>query len=125
MSLNWILLASIFILGVLTLVSGVFLVIWMTRLNRKIFNGQEISLRRYFVASALNGLCVLLIFLGCILLVGFADKGYAWSVHDIQWIVAVGFIGGIFIMLGSLWSYFIAGKFRELLYQKLNDKYKK
>ncbi len=125
MSLDRILLALIFVFGFFMLASGIFLLVWTSRLNRKIFNGQEVSLRRHFIASALNGLCVFLISLGCVLLVGFADKSYSWSVRDIPWIAALGFIGGIFMMVGSLWSYFIAGKFRELLYQKLKDKYKK
>jgi NADH:ubiquinone oxidoreductase subunit B-like Fe-S oxidoreductase len=59
------------------------------------------------------------------LLAGLADKDYAWSRLDIIWIVILGFICGIFMMIGSLWSYFVAGKFHVLLYQKLREKYKK
>ena len=123
MNLNWFF--PVLILTVLILISGVFLMLRMIRVDRKIFNGEEASLRTYLIGSALTGACVFLLFVGMILVTALVVKDIGWLRDGIIWIIILGLAGGIMAMIGSLWRYFIAGKFRELLYQKLKEKYKK
>lgn len=110
---------------VLMLISGIFLMLWTTRLNRNILNGQETSLPKYFIGSALSGLWIFLISVGGILVLGSVYEGYAWTLLETIEIVIVGLIGGIAAMLGTLWQFFIVTKFRDILYQGLIQKDKK
>jgi hypothetical protein len=117
MNLNW-------VFPALMLISGVFLMLWTTRFNRNILNGQETSLPKYFVGSALSGLWIFLISVGGILLLGSVYEGYGWTTFETIEIVIVGVIGGIVAMIGTLWQFFIVTKFREILYQMLGRKNK-
>jgi hypothetical protein len=110
---------------VLMLISGIFLMLWTTRFNRNILNGQETSLRKYFVRSALYGLWVFLISVGGILAAGSVYEGYNWTTRETIGIALLGVIGGILAMIGSLWQFFIVTKFRDSLYQRLSRKNKK
>ena len=110
---------------VMMLVSGVFLMLWTTRFNRNILNGQETSLRKYLIGSVLYGLWVFLISVGGILAAGLVYEGYSWTSRETIWIAILGVIGGILAMIGSLWQFFIVTKFRDILYQSLRRKNKK
>lgn len=118
MNLNW-------FFPALIVIFGVFLMLWTTRLNRNILNGQETSLPKYFVGSALSGLWIFLISVGGILLIGSVYEGYGWTLTETISIVSVSVIGGIAAMLGTLWQFFIVTKFRDSLYQSLIRKNKK
>ena len=113
------------VLSILTLVSAVFLMFWRLRSDRNLFNGQETSLRKYFTASALQGLCVFLLYIG-IFLVGVAMyPDYGFTTRETILIVVLGLIVGILAMIASLWQFFIVTKFRESLYQSLSRRIKK
>jgi hypothetical protein len=111
-------------LPILMLASGVLLMLWTTRFNRNILNGQETSASKYFIGSGLYGLWVFLISVGGILTVGLVYEGHGWSSYETVEIVILGAIGGILAAIGSLWQFFIVTKFREILYQSLNRKNK-
>ena len=110
---------------VLMLVSGVFLMVWTTRLNRNILNGQETSLRKYFVGSSLSGLWIFLISVGGVLTVGSVYEDHGWTTHETVEIAIIGVIAGILAGIGSLWQFFIVTKFRDVLHQSLSRKNKK
>lgn len=110
---------------ILMLVLGVLLMLRTIQFNRKILNGQETSLRKYLAGSALSGLWVLLISVGGILTLGSVYDGYVWTLQETITIVLLGVIGGILAMIGSLWQFFVVGKFRDILYQSLHRKAKK
>jgi len=111
--------------SVLMLVSGVFLMLWTIRFNRNILKGQETSLRKYLVGSALSGLWVFLISVGGILAAGSVNEGYGLTTPETIEIAILGVIGGILAMIGSLWQFFVVSKFRDILYQSLSRKNKK
>src|SRR5258708_228540 len=126
MNLNWFFLALILMSGI-CLISSVFLMLWTFRVDRKIFKGEETSLRGYLIGAALTCSWVFLLLVSGILA---ADSisvyyGYGWTIYETTEIAIVVVIAVILVMTGSLWQYFVAGKFRELLYQKLKEKYKK
>jgi hypothetical protein len=118
MNLNW-------VFPALMLISGVFLMLWTTPFNRNVLKGQETSLLKYFVVSALSGLWIFLISVGGILLLGSVYEGYGWTTFETIQIVIVGVIVGIVDMIGTLWQFFIVTKFRDILYQFLSRKNKK
>ncbi len=118
MNLNWVFPA---------LISGVLLMLRVIRVDHKIFSGEEISLREYLIGSALTGAGVFLISVSGILAAGLISVYYreGWTTYEMIEVVIFVAIATILAIIGSLWRYFVAGKFRELLYQKLKDKYNK
>ncbi len=125
MNLNWLFPVLILTSGVF-LIIGVFLMLQMIRIDRKIFKGEGISLHEYLIGSGLAGACVFLISMSGILAAGSVSVYYGggWTVYKIMEIAVLVSVVVILAVIGSLWRYFIAGKFRDLLYQKLKDKYK-
>jgi steroid 5-alpha reductase family enzyme len=105
-------------------VIGVVLMIWTTRFNRKLLNGQETSLKKYFIGATLFGLWVFLISVGVILGIGTVSGDGGWTTYETIEIVILGIIGGIVAIMGSLWQFFIVTKFREILYRALSRKNK-
>jgi hypothetical protein len=119
MNLNWFFPVSLIMISV-------FLMIKAFRLNRRLlFKGEEATFRKYLIGSLLSGSATFLLTVGIILPAGLISKDFGWSGRDIIWIVILGLGCGILATIGSLWSYFIAGKFRTVLFQKLKEKYKK
>jgi hypothetical protein len=116
--LNW-------VFPILMLVSGVFLMLWTSRFNRNILNGQETSLGKYLIGSIFYGLWVFLISVGGILAAGLVYEGYEWTTDEKIGIVLLGVVGGVVAVIGSLWQAFIVTKFREKLYRSLSQKKKK
>lgn len=112
------------ILPLLMLVIGVILMIWTTRFNRNLLNGQETSLKKYFIGATLFGLWIFLISVGGILTIGsvYGDRG--WTTYETIEIVILGVIGGALAVIGSLWQFFIVTQFREILYKMLSRKNK-
>ena len=126
MNLNWLFPVLILVSGVF-LIIGVFLMLQMIRVDRKIFKGEGGSLHEYLIGSALTGACVFLISVSGILAAGSVSVYYGegWTVYEILEIAILVSIVAVLAVIGSLWRYFIVGKFRDVLYQKLKDRYKK
>jgi hypothetical protein len=126
MNLNWPF-PVLVLLSVVFLITGIFLMVRMIPVDRKLFMGEGISFHEYLVGSALTGACAFLIIGGIILAVGSlsAYYGEGWTVDEIIAAVIIVSIGAILAAIGSLWQYFIVGKFREFIYQKLREKYRK
>jgi hypothetical protein len=112
------------VLPVLMLASGIFLMFWATRFNHNLLIGEETSLSKYFIGAILFGLWVFLISVGGILIIGFGYEDIGWTTFETIEIVILGMIGGILAILGSLWQFFIATKFREILHRALSRKNK-
>jgi hypothetical protein len=125
-NLNWLFPVLIYLSGVF-LIIGIFLMVRMISVDQKLFMGEGNSLHEYLVSSAIAGACAFLIFGSFILAVGLLSVYYGegWTVDEIIAAAIIVSLGAILVAIGSLWRYFIVGKFREFIYQKLRDKYRK
>jgi hypothetical protein len=110
------------IFPVLMLVCGFLLMVWTLRFSRQILNGEETSLRKYLLGSALHGLWVFLIAVGGILTIGLIYESHGWSTSEKMEIMILGFGAGILGMVGSLWQFFLGTRFRESLHRNLKRK---
>jgi hypothetical protein len=110
------------LISVLMLVSGVCLMIWTTRYNRKLFHGRENSVWKYFIGAVLFGAWIFLVSIGGILLLGSLNTSSGWSSYQTMELIVLALVGSLIAILGALWQFLLHTKLRENLYQKLNNK---
>jgi hypothetical protein len=109
---------------VVTLGSGIITAIWMSRLSRKVFLGQESSLYKRLGISLLSGISVCLLFVSVALIAGILDTNYQWTKAGITGVGLLALAIVIIATIGSFWQFFIVGRFRSHLFRKLHDKNK-
>jgi hypothetical protein len=110
------------LIAALMLVSGICLMIWTTRHNRKLLHNQGSSVWKYFIGAVSFGVWIFLVSVGCILLIGSINGGSNWSAYETMEFIILALIGSLVAIVGALWQFFLVTKFRENLYQKLNHK---
>jgi hypothetical protein len=115
MFIKWIV-AGIVLLAGLMVIAGSF------RSSRRLFFGQEVTLAKYLVGAGLSGVSVCLVLLGIILVIGALDPEYEWTATRLIGVTALSLIAGLVAAVGSLWSYYAAGKFREALLRWLQKR---
>lgn len=73
----------------------------------------------FFRGSLIPGAIAGMIFLGILIVVGFLDRGYTWTLQGILGMIIIALVAGLLVMLGSLWQLFIVGKYRGFLFSRL------
>ena len=95
--------------------------IWGYRLSKQVFWGQISSVRKQLGISILSGIPVGLLLIIVALILGLIDENYEWTITGITGVVFIAFILFILATIGSIWRFFIAGKFRTRLFKKLRN----
>ncbi len=104
--------------------SGIITTIWLSRFSRKVFLGQESSPHKKLGISILSGVSVGLIFVSVALIAGVLDTNYEWTEAGITGVGLLALAIAIIATIGSLWQFFVIGRFRTHLYRKLQEKNK-
>ena len=113
----------IIIFSLLLGVIGIVLFILQFQESRRIFLGQETSKRILIKAAIMNGLAVNLGFLALELFLAGLDKNHVWSTESVLVMIAIPIFGNVVVTLGSLWRFYIVGKYRGFLYRKLSENF--
>ena len=111
-----------FVLLILVLVSDITIFIWSSRLSKKVFWGQITSTQKQMGISVLSAVSLSLLFIGIALLSAILDKTYTWSSAGVIGVVIVSLILGICGFIGSMWRFFLAGKYRSNLFAKFKKR---
>ena len=98
--------------------SDVAIFIWDWRLSKKVFYGQISSIYKQLGISILIGTSVSLLFISTALLARILDITYVWTINGAIGVIIIALALGVLGMIGSIWSFFIAGKFRSHLFTK-------
>lgn len=108
----------ILIISVLLGGFGIFLFIRNFHQSRQILLGSETS-RSVMIKVAIRlGLGFNLGFLSLELFFAGLDKNLKWTVETVLVMILLPLIGNLILTLGSLWQYFIVGKYRGLINKK-------
>jgi hypothetical protein len=106
---------------IVVLVSEIAIFIWGYRLSKKVFEGLITSIYRQLGISILSGIPVGLLFVIMALIAGILDANFRWTLSAIIGVVSISSILFILGVLGSIWRFFIAGKFRSNLIAKIRN----
>lgn len=112
----------IIVFSLLLGVVGIVLFIREYRESRRILFGFETSRRIIIRTAVMNGLVLNLSFLALELLLAGLDKHHIWTVESILVMVAIPIIGNVIVTLGSLWQFYIIGKYRGFMFRKFSVK---
>lgn len=102
---------------------GIILFVIQFQKSRHIFLGQETSKRILIKTAIMNGLAVNLGFLALELFLAGLDKNHFWSIESVLVMIALPIFGNVIVTLGSLWRFYIVGKYRGFLYRKLSENF--
>ncbi len=109
-------------LFILVLIGVIALFIWTSRLSSKVFWGQITPTRELLWISLLSAIPVSLLFIDIILFASILDISYTWSITAVIGVLLISLFLGLLGFLGSMWQFFIVGKFRSHLFAKLRRK---
>lgn len=110
------------IIAAIALLGGLILMVNWWQSSRRLYFGQGATLAKYLISSALAGAWACLLLLGFILAVGAFDLRYEWKATEFIGAIVFSLMLGFVTVIGSLWSYFVVGKFREALLRWLQKR---
>jgi hypothetical protein len=103
-------------------VVGIILFVREYQQSRQILFGHETSKRTVIKTAVMNGLALYLSFLALELLLAGFDEQHIWTTESILVIVTLPLLGFVIVTLGSLWRFYIVGKYRGFMYKKFSVK---
>jgi hypothetical protein len=112
-----------FFLPVLIILLGISIGWYSFIQDKKIFWGRINLLNGILFNSFLHCASISTIFFGVIIYFAIRDHTHP-SINDILGFLGISLVPGIIVFLGSLWSYFIVGKYRDLLFGIISKKNK-
>jgi hypothetical protein len=114
----------ILLIGLLILFSGseIPLFVWGFRLSQKVFRGEITTIPQQLGISILSGIPVGLLFIIMALIAGIIDIGFTWTMTGIIGIVIIAIVLFALGTIGAIWRFFIAGKFRSHIFEKISKK---
>jgi len=99
--------------------SGIFGFIYDFKRSKKIFFGNSDSLKERFKSSFIFGISGGLILTSFFLFGSIVESTYdEWTLKGFLGVFIFAFASGLLIAIGSLWRYFIVGKYRNYLKRK-------
>lgn len=114
---------SIFLM-LISLTFGIFL-LWRVLKSFNEMTMKENTFGQRFKKSLLSGVAGCLLFFSLILLVGFLDENYQWSINKIVIAFAVSIFPGLIIIIGSLIQFGLINQFRKGLFDFIKNRSKK
>lgn len=72
-------------------------------------------LQSSFFLSVLVGMA----FTGLLIILGFLDARYTWTLQGILGMIVFGVLVSFVVILGSTWQFFIVGKYRDWLFSRI------
>jgi len=101
---------------------GIYIFIRSYRLSVDVYFGKVTSISKIVGISVLSGSLAGLLFISVVLLIAIQDTSYQWTITGVIVILIIALVLAIIGTLGSLWRFFITGKFRAHLFDKLKKK---
>lgn len=109
----------VFICSLLFGIIGIAMLIRASKKYKMIFFGSGISWQTIAITAVMNGLAVYLIMLSPLLGLMSLDISHLWTIKSTLIFLALPIPVVILVILGSLWQFFTAEKFREFIFDIL------
>jgi hypothetical protein len=93
--------------------------------SKPIFLGRETSVRKVILNSLISGISASAFMFAIIMIFWFTDPSQNLTFQNLIPSCIISIVIGTLVFLASLWRFFVIGKYREMLFEKIKKGDKK